>query len=434
MPVLSTKNAIEKRIDRLTELWNEFAENEAARVLRWIMDSSSMRLVDGFLKMQQTEASELPDLFVRFNEPQGEAQTHGLVLRQSLIDQFDEDREAMKEAGFASEWQCPVVKPGVSDVSAFVAAVKSLRDDCGDKLRHIAVVLLPASVVSADEWRSWLQALLKLELPPNIRWLVVDVAESPVLNELAKSEPKRLLTQEPKLDLPGAYSELLNDLPMNGPGAVFRRHFMSLLGAASAGNFAAAQAAASAAQQLASTNHWPQMQIVTSMALAAAAIAVGNVDAALAVYRQAHQVAASSPDDPVAPKLGIQSRFAEASVLIGQEEYEQAAKVYHDIVPLAEKYEDQFSLLESWRMAAYCHEQVKQNDQAWTCGVKALDVGDAMKPDARETSTLPYVGQGLLRLAQRRPYSEHQESIRKRLEKLLGNHWEEKLSTGTAAS
>lgn len=434
MPVLSTKNAIEKRIDRLTELWNEFAENAEARLLRWVMDSSSMRMVDGFLKMQQTDASELRDLFVQFNEPQGEAQTHGLVLRQSLIDQFDEDREAMREAGIASEWECPAVKPGVSDVAAFVAAVKSLRDDCGDKVRHIAVVLLPASVVSADEWRGWLQTLLKVELPPNVRWLVVDVAESPVLSQLAKSEPKLMLTQEPKLDLPGAYPELLNDLPMNGPGAVFRRHFMGLLGAASTGNFAAAQAAAAAAQQLASTNHWPQMQIVTSMALAAAAIAVGNIDATLAAYRQAHQVAASSPDDPVAPKLGIQSRFAEASVLIGQEQYEPAAKVYHDIVTLAEKYADQFALLESWRMAAYCHEQAKQNEEAWTCGLKALDVGDVMKPDARETSTLPYVGQGLLRLTQRRPYSEHKEPIRERLEKLLGNHWEEKLSTGTAAS
>ena len=433
MPVLSTTNAIEKRIDRLTELWNEFAENDEARVLRWVMDSSSMRMVDGFLKMQATDASELPDLFVRFNEPQGEA-PHGLVLRQSLIDQYDADREAFQEAGFASEWECPAVKAGASDVAAFVAAVKSFRDDCGDKVRHIAVALLPASVVSADEWRGWLQALLKVELPPNIRWLVVDVAESPVLNELAKSEPQRLLTQEPKLDLPGSYNELLNDLPMNGPGAVFRKHFMNLLTAASTKNFAAAQAAAAAAQQLASTHNWPQMQIVTGMALAAAAFAVGNVNATLAAYRQAHQVAASSPDDPVAPKLGIQSRFAEASVLIGQEEYEPAAKVYHDIVPLAEKYEDQFSLLESWRMAAYCHEQVKQDDQAWTCGLKALDVGDAMKPDARETSTLPYVGQGLLRLAQRRPYSEHKETIRERLEKQLGNNWEAKLSTGTATS
>lgn len=434
MPVLSTKNAIEKRIDRLTELWNEFAENTEARILRWVIDADSMRLVHGFLQMQQTEASDLPDMILRIDDPMTADQAYGFTLRQSLIEQYERDRKGMGEVGIANEWQAPAMRPGDADIVAVVSTLRSLRNYYGDMLRHVAVALLPAKVTSRSDWANWLQSLLKLELPPNVRWLIVDVAESPLFDELAKADPVRVVTQEPKLNLPGAYNELLNDLPMNGPGAVFRKHFMNLLNAASAKNFAAAQVAADAAQRVASANHWPQMQIVAGMALGAAAIAVGNIDAALAVYRQAHQVAAASNDDPVAPKLGIQSRFAEASALIGQQEYEAAAKVYLDIVPLAETYADQFSLLESWRMAAYCYEQARQYEHSWNSGMKALDVGDAMKTDARETSTLPYVGQGLLRLAQRRPYAEHKQSVRERMEKLLGANWEDKLSTGTDAS
>ena len=45
------KNAIEQRIDELGQLWNEFAENPKARLLRCVVDSDSARMMDLFLEL-----------------------------------------------------------------------------------------------------------------------------------------------------------------------------------------------------------------------------------------------------------------------------------------------------------------------------------------------------------------------------------------------
>ena len=79
--------------------------------------------------------------------------------------------------------------------------------------------------------------------------------------------------------------------------------------------------------------------------------------------------------------------------------------------------------MESWRMAAYCHEGVQQFDTSWRCGQRALEAAARLAPDARRTSTLPFVGQGLLRLLPPRD-TERAAAVRERMTALAGPDWE----------
>src|SRR5262249_27936007 len=153
------------------------------------------------------------------------------------------------------------------------------------------------------------------------------------------------------------------------------------------------------------------------MALGGALLAAQQTDEALASYRAARQAAeaAVAAGDPAGPKLLVPTRFAEGAALVAGGRLAEAAAVYEAAAPVAAAQGDQLMTLEGWRMAAYCHEQVAAGDLAWRCGEQALAAGAALDEDARAASTLPYAGQGLLRLAQQECYRDRADAVRRQM-------------------
>ena len=433
MSTSTKKNAIERRLEELEVIWNEFVENREARVLRWLADDDTARMLDLFLEIQNEDISEIPDLFIRFGEPFEDTEQYGFQLRESLVAKYEEIREGIAEEGIAGDWACPDVEPGDTGVTAFVRACVSFRSYYEGVMINLAIALIPHSISDNSEWQSWLHEVVRSEIPANVRFLVVDDAGSPLLDGLAEAEPTRVVTAKPALDMPGAYLELLREIPRSGPGFAFAKQYVALGNASTRADLAGAQKAADAALKLAKEHNWPQLQVAVNMALGSCLLASGNMARSLQSYRTAKEVK-MDPEDPVAPKLAIQSRFAEAAVLVGDGQYEQAAQVYSEIHPIAEEQEDHFAQLESSRMAAYCHEVAGQPEPAWEWGQTALEAGAAMDAEARANSTLPYVGQGLLRLTQYPDHANEEESIRDRMVELVGADWESKLAQGAASS
>ncbi len=438
MPTGSRKNAIERRLDQIEAIWGEFTGNDQARLLRLVLDSDGTQLLDAFLEWQNEEASESPDLFLRFHEPVENASGYGLVLRDSLIEQFDEIREGIAAEGIAAEgipadWQCPPLVPGRSDTANFLHAAESLLEKYGDMMENLAVVLTPASIADADNWCQWLVRLVaRPDMPPRLRFLVVDSTAAPVLERLAESEPQRVVTVAPDLDMPGAYAELVREIPGSGPGFTFRRLFVALTQAAAVGNVAAAVYSAQRAAAIAQEQDWPQLATAVQMALGAAYFAAGDVGQTLACYRAANQAIAGR-SEPGAAKLDIQTRFAEGAALVGNQQFAEAAEVYEGIGPLAEQQQEPFAALEAWRMAAWCRETAGEKPRAWRRAVKALEAGQQLDEAMRPNSTLPYVGQLLLRLVADGVNPDQEDMVRQRMVSLVGEDWESRIEQGAAS-
>jgi tetratricopeptide (TPR) repeat protein len=233
--------------------------------------------------------------------------------------------------------------------------------------------------------------------------------------------------------MPGAYAELVRGIPGNGPGFAFRRLFVALTHAAALGNVAAAAWAAQRAESIAVQQNWPLLASAVNMALGSTYLAAGDVARTLACYRSANAAVAGS-SEPGAATLDIQTRFAEASALIADNRYADAAEVYERIGPLAEQQGEAIARLEAWRMAAWCREANGEKPRAWRRAVKALEAGDAMDASLRPDSTLPYVGQLMLRLIDDGICTDQEEMVRRRMIALVGKDWEERIELGAASS
>ncbi len=424
------KNAIEKRIDELTDIWNEFAQNSETLGLRWLLAADEARMIDLFLEMQNEEISDIPDLFIRFEAPFENPVHYGFILRQALCDQYEESQEDMDQEGLATDWTCPLPQPG--DLSTFINSCRSFGEHYSELMENLVVVLTPEKVADVRAWEQWLLDLVTAELPPNLKIMVVDSLDSPALERLAQEAPDLVQSVAPALDMPGAMEELVRDVPGHGPGHTFRRLFVGLTNAAGTGDLKKSQKIADSALSIAAKENWPQMQVVILMALGGAFTGAGKFDDALANYKKSEQIAADANQagDPAAPKLMLQSKMAQASALIGQSRYADAAAIYESAAALAENQQDHFMILENWRMAAYCHEESEEMDRSWDTGRLAIQATEKMDDDLRVNSTLPYVGQGLLRIAEKRNDTDGAEKVEQRMVELIGPDWKSKLEPG----
>lgn len=428
------KNAIERRLDDLGGRWNEFAMDPKARLLRWLADAEASRMLDVFLEMQAEEAGDSPDLFVRFEIPFEDPRRHGFALLEAMRAKYEETRSGLAEEGIASDWTCPAPRSNEPDVAAFARACLSFREHYATIVEHFVAVMEPGSISNASAWEAWLRALVRSGLPEHVRIMVVDEAGAPALDALAEDEPDRVVTVAPDLDMPGAMEELVHEAGGAGPGVAFRRHFVALTSAATAGDLARVTRSGEAALRIARAEGWSQLQVVIHMALGGVFLGAGKMADALASYRAGTRVSAdaSAAGDPAGPKLLVQSRFAEGAVLVADNRHAEAATVYEAAAPQAAAQQDTFMAMEGWRMAAYCHEVAREAEPAWRCGHLALGEAERLDEPTRKASTVPYIGHTLLRLTRERAYTREADAVRSRMVKLLGPGWEQPVEQGSA--
>lgn len=430
--------------------WNEFAQDPAPRALRWLVDADEARLVDVFLATENEEVGTVPDLFVRFEEPFADARRHGFILAEALKRQYQEIQAGLRQEGIDATWVCPSPQPDETDTAFFVRVCGSFQAHYGELISRLAAVLFPAEVATIEAWQAWLSRLLRSPLPESVRLLILDDPSAPGLDQLAQAEPALLKTVKADLDMPAAYLDLARGEGRPSPGASFRRNFVALTQALANGDPTKAKSFADAAMAIAQEQQWPQMQVVVHMAMGAGFLGAAKIEEALGSYRAAGAIArtAAEQGDPAGPKLVLQGRLAEGAALVNAGRYPEAARTYEEAAQVAERADDHLMLMESWRMAAYCHEATKHFESGWRCGNLALDAAEKLEPETRVNATLPYVGQGLLRLLDQRDKGrwwlgdrrdnvlngqELREQVRERMLKLAGPDWEQRLEPIKAA-
>ncbi len=102
------------------------------------------------------------------------------------------------------------------------------------------------------------------------------------------------------------------------------------------------------------------------------------------------------------------------------ERFEEAALVYDRAAQAAEQREDLFLSLDSWRMASFCMERNKDQKQAWRYAKNSLDISRKMDAQQRSQSTLPFLGQAMIRLSHT---AEVRDQVKLTFAGLLNDDW-----------
>jgi hypothetical protein len=99
-------------------------------------------------------------------------------------------------------------------------------------------------------------------------------------------------------------------------------------------------------------------------------------------------------------------------------------------VPIAEAAKDARTVVDCWRLASYCHEQSGALEEAWEAGLAGFRVGRGLDAEAKQTSSLSYLAEGLMRLTSKRPLRGYAKAMEEQIVAALGRDWQ----PGTARS
>jgi hypothetical protein len=447
-----TKTPITERLDDLNDQWVSFAENPEARILVWQARGDEELLVETFVARENDDAAAAtPDTFLKLIAPFTNPAAHGYVLREELIGYYEQVREGLKADGLPSEWQCPAAQGGDDDVAAFLRALSSLREYHADPETLLCVWLDPDSACSDEAYLLWLQRIARAA-PTELRFIVVDRPSAGACIPLLKVEGTRVVATPCDLDMPSALTELAQGAHEAAPSAGTEfRLLLAKVGAETAqGSLTTALPLAQAAIALATTQGWPQLAALVHLMLGSAYSAHGSPLAAAQEYTEADRLAeesekraveegrSSSDGSAVDPlqfrQLRLNARFGQAATMMACGAWDQAAEIYLAAAPLAAALNDPRSELDCLRLASVCFAQNAELDKAWHAGMRGLQHAQGMEETARAASTLPYLGDHLLRMTENNSaFESYRAGLSKQFDALLGANWRPSSSRGAAA-
>ena len=429
MVVETEPNAVLRRLARLRAQYETFAENPHARLLRWRIADDERRMVDALVAMENhEELMQTADLWVPLHSPFESADEHGWVLRRELVAEYERAR-ADEPAGVMLAWAPPPTPRQTNDIDALITLATSLAEYHGDLMEHLTLVLQPPSIADTSAWSAWLARLVP-RLPAEIRVIVPDAIESALLDELATTEPLRVLDCTAALDMDGAYLELSEGTDaQTSPAAELRRAFVRMMVAGRHGDVEAAVGIGLPALATATREGWWEQVATLHFGMGALYDDADELESAREHYQGAYIAGARArgQSEAAAGPIRVHARMAGASAALRQERWDEAAPEFEAAATLAQTRSDLRTAHEGWRLACHAHAQAERDMEAWRCGEAALRCGEALPVDQRAHSTLRYTGDSLLALRDRSaPPPEvplDPDTLPSRLEAALGPGW-----------
>jgi hypothetical protein len=416
---MTSRGPIASRLALLYEQWEIFATDREARVLRWLIRDDERRMLEALLALEDDEHGQLAVLFFVLDIP-FERGRYGHDLRHDLEQQLvamgeDFAAAARSPSGVTSE-------ATVSDIGLLMQTCAELVRHIDDAVETIALVLWPKAVGEPKSFADWLHRAARV-VPARVRLIVVDRVEAPLLDSLDGPHVRSVTAN---LDMRGALEELAASAPgRENAGGRFREAFVAMSTALSRGELDLAREQADAALAVAREAGFDHLEAAVPFALAGGLFGFGgDVVGAIEQFQKAERRAAAAPDSDWGPTLRVKAQLGLAGVLFGAEAWVRAAQEYEAAGALAGERQDFVTQVDALRMAAWSWERGGELEHAWATGLVGLGIAEEMTEAALEGSTVPWLGELLLRLsADGARFEAERKRVGLRLAQLLGSGW-----------
>lgn len=433
---MSQSNPIEKELAKLTEQWHEFIDSDLA-ILHWKVPQDAMQLVNTFIKVKEQFDEKNPDFFIHLTTPFNSAKQFGSDLTQDFLQAVEEGLDDSAEEG---EDNCGWQKPDLSQVGSgfqtLFTSCSGLLEVFGDYLDSLVLVIAPQSIVSEEEYKQWWSWACNVYRDYDVwheklKLVVFDLAEQPFLEEIIAANPDVAMSLLAPLDYRGALNEVLDEANDGSDGAKIRQCILDMNYAITEQDKNALDRSSSTALPIALNNAWFDISATILITRASGYLNWQMFDLALQDFREAQKVSIDDSEVVISgcEKLLLQAMLNEGTTLFLSKQLGPAAKVYHKTAGKAQELNDLWICIEAWRMGSFCLEQNNDLKHAWDFSENALKVGYLMDEEQRAQSSLPFVGQALIRMS---PNGQVTSDVDNALGDMIGSDWQQVLKEATS--
>lgn len=427
------QNPFEQELEKLDEQWEAFIDSELP-IFHWVFKPEDGQLALTFIKVKEQLGEKNPHLFIHLNSEFDSTENFGYQLAaemNQLIEEglADADEEAVEDDN-QLQWHKPDLTTCRSGAQALFRTCNAAIHAFGDYVHTITLAITPTAIADTKSYVEWWGQCCDIHTeftwPKLLRLLVLDTHAESALMQLAKKRAQHIHSAIAPVSMRGAMQAVLKAADDGSPGAKLRQHMTDLQEAAGKQQRDALETHAAAALGVAQQQHWLDMWVAVLLTRAAGYLNMQAFEEALADYRSAQPIAQQGEAEaaPGCDKLFVQAQVCEATCLFNMNRFEDAAMVYDRAAQAAEQRGDLFLSLDSWRMASFCMERKKDQKQAWRYAKNSLDASRKMDAQQRSQSTLPFLGQAMIRLS---PNSEVRDQVKLTFSELLDENWLEQV-------
>lgn len=223
-------NPIAILVSKIQQKWNEEVHpHPEYKLLRWIIRSEQARLYEGFLKLESSPHGSVPEVFVVMLTPFAERKAFSKAIITHWLQQYKEEKEKSKQENSVLDffsWDLSTFEKQLGQKETnhdelLLEMLNSFQRSLSDK-KQVVLALLPKTVSNISDYGTWLNELLKIGIPENVRLAVFDYEEERYFDDLFKRFKSITKSLAIPLDLQGAINKLSKMGDPNSPEVQFR--------------------------------------------------------------------------------------------------------------------------------------------------------------------------------------------------------------------
>ena len=388
-------------------LWLVTSQEDASMI-------TAMALTEG------TEGAVFDDLFFPLLNHRGGETDYPAACAEEIREQLAASSDAMLEAGLdESLW---VVSPHVgnfTDVARYAAEIARQLP-----LADRAVLFFhPQQIGDHHVFTRQFQELLDAGIPEGAVITVCAGEDHPLFTKLTNYK-EAVTVLQPDLRMDEAASDVLATGDADNPNVQFNQLYAEMTKAGGRGDLTKMNDYAERA--LTCADEQPDYEHVgVTVLMAKASILMAHKserDAAIQAYQRASaraRAALATQGDQLRPLL-VQAILGEANGYYYKSDYTTAAGKYEEAAEEAQGPNHAYLRYECLRMTVDCYTKTGHHEAAYRNGTEALEIAETLPDGMAAQSTLPYLGEQLLDLADHLNRTKEKLSIEQKLRTLLG--------------
>lgn len=368
------ENAVKQRVRMLEAIWDEEIRkpgNEQVRI-GCLMGTGTVdyRMIKGFILVQMSGESNLPDIFLCSHFPFRDKKTYGQSLIAGMKQYIDEwNKHTLSDTHGKVQWQPAVFdKDNESDESYFAANINSLADalEIEEGEETLAVALLPEPNYAPADFSGWLSAVLMNRLSNKVRLILFDLYESKLFGEVEKQFKNEFLRLYPDLDMPGAMSQIAEQAeavatqPEDKAIASFQKNLLEMNRAIGSGDEKGMQIFRQEALSIAVKNNWPHMEAVVhffvhGFYMGTEKYELAETEITKAVIKSDLSLEQGTVTDKA---MIVQYRITKANMYLVLKQYEKAEEMYKECIDVYKGNDDKAVLSGIYQMLGMCQRKI----------------------------------------------------------------------------
>lgn len=431
--MINEHNPIAQLVTKIQQKWiEEVSPHPHIRLVRWLIKPSQAELYAGFLKLESSPHGKISEVPIVLLSHFKHSSVHSKTLIKDWLDAFEKDeafQEALKKNDLDFDWNNEKYKSKLSEKKVnfnllLMEMLTAFQKALPDPKLPIILTLYPYSITDTIDYQVWIEAMMRLQLPDNVRLMIFDFVEDRQFDDLMEYDPKISKSLSVPLDLEGAIAKIAESGNPSDPVVQFQKYITRM-------------SACTAQKDLKGLQKWGErgLQIMRKTGVksnyATAHIIYASMllnfkkhDQIDALAKKALKIAKNGHTlgDNVCKSLIVQSYGLLASNKQMQKQLKKAAQLFDIQAQKCIEFGLTAQALTAWWLS---YTAIRKKDRT-TCEAtiqKAYEHGITLEKETLEASPLRYIATDYYRITEQNKDKDLCNSIDEFMTKIHGENW-----------